>query len=165
VTKRIATALLFLSMAVVAVAYASAWLPGGAPGWAPWLLAVGMSTCMVSMMVMGAAREGRIGKLVFPFAFVFLVLVAGFGFALAYPGIDPADPVLWFGLPPRAAVVLYVVGFLPLFVVPIAYALTFDGQTLRPEDLERIRRHRTSAEPHDRPIAPGRAAEPTGAGR
>jgi hypothetical protein len=103
---------------------------------------VGMSASMVAMMVLGAVRDGRVGKLWIPFAFVFLVFTVGFGVALALPGTDPADPVLWLGLPPRAAIVLFAIGFLPLLVVPVAYAVTFDEQTLRLEDLERIRRHR-----------------------
>jgi hypothetical protein len=146
VIKSYAVAVLLLSMLLIAAAYGSAFLPGGTPAWAPWAMVVGMSASMVAMMVLGAARDGRVGKLVFPFAFVFVVFVAGFGIALAHPGTDPADPVLWLGLPPRAAIVLYVIGFLPLFVVPVADALTFDEQTLRVEDLERIRRHRTADE-------------------
>jgi hypothetical protein len=31
------------------------------------------------------------------------------------------------------------VGLLPLFVLPLAYGLTFDGQTLSEADLERVR--------------------------
>lgn len=145
-TKPLATLAVFVSTLCIAAAYASAFLPGGAPGWAPWLLAFGMCVCMVAMMVMGAAREGRVGRLAIPFGLVLLVLTAGFGAALAHPGTDPTNPELWLGLPPRAAIILYVIGFVPLFVVPVAYALTFDEQTLRPGDLERIRRHRTTAD-------------------
>jgi hypothetical protein len=171
VTKPLATLAVFFSTLCIAVAYGSAFLPGGTPGWAPWLLAFGMSTCMVAIMVMGAARKGRVGRLALPFAFVFLVLTVGFGAALAHPGTDPANPELWLGLPPRAAIILYVIGFMPLLVIPLAYALTFDEQTLRPEDLERIRRHRTVAE-NEADVAAGaernparRASEPTEVGR
>jgi hypothetical protein len=152
VTKPLATLAVFFSTLCIAVAYGSAFLPGGTPGWAPWLLAFGMSTCMVAIMVMGAARKGRVGRLALPFAFVFLVLTVGFGAALAHPGTDPANPEL-------------------LLVIPLAYALTFDEQTLRPEDLERIRRHRTVAE-NEADVAAGaernparRASEPTEVGR
>jgi hypothetical protein len=34
--------------------------------------------------------------------------------------------------------VLYGIGLLPTLVLPVAYALTFADQTLRPEDLERV---------------------------
>ena len=51
---------------------------------------------------------------------------------------------LWLGLPPRAAVVLYVIGFLPVLVLPLAYALTFDALTLSEADLARARAARTA---------------------
>jgi type II secretory pathway component PulM len=53
--------------------------------------------------------------------------------------VDPADPTLFLGLPPRAAVVLLGIGLLPLLVLPIAYALTFDEMTLNEADWEKIR--------------------------
>jgi hypothetical protein len=43
------------------------------------------------------------------------------------------------GLPARAAIVIYGVGLLPIVVLPIAYALTFETQTLSAEDVERVR--------------------------
>jgi MFS family permease len=135
----------FLSTLLIGTAYASAFGAGGTPGWAPWALAVGLSGCMVGVMVMGAVRQGRLGRLGIPLAFVFVVLVGCFGLALAHPGTDPADPELWLGLPPRAAIILFGVGLLPLLAMPLAYALTFEEQTLRPEDVERIRSHRTRA--------------------
>ncbi|HEX9084509.1 MAG TPA: hypothetical protein VF836_07205, partial [Gemmatimonadaceae bacterium] len=46
---------------------------------------------------------------------------------------------LWLGLPVRAAIVIYGVGLLPIIVLPIAYALTFETQTLSAEDVERVR--------------------------
>jgi hypothetical protein len=137
--KRAALGAVFLSVASIGAAYASAFFPGGAPGWAPWVMAVGIALLMVATMALGAAREGRLGRLTLPFAFVFLVLTVGFGVVLALPAADPLDPELWLGLPPRAAVVLYGVGLLPLLAVPLAYALTFDEMTLSDEDLARVR--------------------------
>ena len=129
-----------LSTLALAVAYGSAWLPGGAPAWASWLFVLGIAGLMVSMMWLGARRPGRgVGRLVLPFAFVFLVLVGGFGLVLLLPPADPADPVLWLGLPPRAAIVLYGIGLLPVLVLPVAYAMTFDELTLSEADLERVR--------------------------
>jgi hypothetical protein len=146
VIRHYAVAALFLGMLLVAAAYGSAFLPGGTPAWGPWSMVVGMTVSMVAIMALGAARDGRIGRLAVPFAFVLVVFIGGFGWALAHPGTDPTNPELWLGLPPRAAIVMYIVGFLPLLVVPVAYALTFDGQTLRAEDLERVRRFRTAAD-------------------
>jgi hypothetical protein len=139
-TKRLALAGLFLSTLLIAAAYASAFLPGGAPAWASWAMALGTAAMMVAAMTLGAARNGGIGVLWLPFAFTFLVIAGGFGAVLVLPPADPADPVLWLGLPPRAAIVMYGIGLLPLFVVPVAYALTFEARTLSSDDLERVRR-------------------------
>src|SRR5690606_16562291 len=119
---------------------ASAFLPGGAPRWAAWAMAAGISVMMVATTALGAARRGRLGALSVPFALVFLILMGGFGVALALPPPGPADATLWLGLPRGAAVVLYGVGLLPLFAVPLAYAVTFDTLTLSDADLERVRR-------------------------
>lgn len=137
--KRAALASVFLSVLAIGAAYASAFLPGGAPRWAPWAMAAGIAVLMVATMALGAARGDRLGRLALPFAFVLVVLLAGFGGVLALPPAAPADPALWLGLPPRAAVVLYGIGLLPLFAVPVAYALTFDEMTLSEEDLARVR--------------------------
>jgi hypothetical protein len=94
----------------------------------------------VSTMTLGAARAGRIGPLALPFGFVFLVVAGGFSLVLSLPPVDPAEPVLWLGLPPRAAIVLYGIGLLPLIAMPLVYALTFDRHTLGEADLERVRR-------------------------
>ncbi len=158
--KPIALGTVFLSTLVIAAAYASGFLPGGAPAWAPWALAVGVAAMLVAMMALGAARHGRIGRLVIPFAFVFVVLAGGFGLVLALPGVDPVNPELWLGLPPRAAIVLFGIGLLPLFAVPIAYALTFEEQTLSAEDLARLRSlTRGAREPAAEEMTPVAASE------
>ena len=137
--RRWALGAIFASALAIMVAYLSAFLPGGSPTWAAWLFTAGMSVMMVATMALGAARNGSIGKLWIPFALVLVILLAGFGAVLALPPADPADPTLWLGLPPRAAIVLFGIGFLPLFLVPVSYAWTFAEQTLAPGDLDRIR--------------------------
>lgn len=137
--RRAAVGAIGLASLAIAVAYASL-LTGAAPRWAPWLFAAGVDTLLVALMTLGAARHGRgVGRLALPFAATFIVLAAGFGAVLALPPADPGDPTLWFGLPPRAAVILYGIGFLPVLVLPVAYALTFDELTLTDEDLARVR--------------------------
>ena len=92
------------------------------------------------IMILGATRGRRgIGPLKIPFAFVVVVLVIGFGAALALPATEGPLSTLWLGLPARAAIVIYGVGLLPIVVLPIAYALTFETQTLSAEDVERVR--------------------------
>ncbi|HEU4699299.1 MAG TPA: hypothetical protein VFS40_08970 [Gemmatimonadales bacterium] len=136
---RLALAALVLSALLIAGAYASAFLPGGTPAWAPWLCAAGVPVMLVATMVLGAARGGRLsGRLALAFLLVGLLLVAGFALALGLPA-EAAGAPLRLGLPLRAAIVVYGIGLLPILILPVAYALTFEAQTLRPEDLERVR--------------------------
>jgi hypothetical protein len=139
VIKRVALSLLFIAHVAIAAAYASAFLPGGAPPWSAWLVVLGTSLALPSVLLVGAERAGRIGVLWIPIALSLGVLVAGFGAVLLMPPADPADPTLWLGLPPRAAIVLYGIGLIPYLIVPVAYALTFESRTLSEADLERVR--------------------------
>jgi hypothetical protein len=141
--SRAAVGVLAAATVVVAVAYASAFGSGGAPRWAGWLLAGAVPAALAATMVLGAARRGRVsGRLLAAFGGVALLLATAFGLALGLPdgagGGALGEPLL-LGLPRRAAVVVYGVGLLPVFVLPVIYALTFDAQTLRAEDLERVR--------------------------
>jgi hypothetical protein len=139
VIKRVALSLLFIAHVAIAAAYASAFLPGGAPPWSAWLVVLGTSLALPAVILLGAERAGRIGVLWIPIALCFVVLVAGFGAVLLMPPADPADPTLWLGLPPRAAIVLYGIGLIPYLIVPVAYALTFESRTLSEADLDRVR--------------------------
>jgi hypothetical protein len=138
--RRVALGALVISSLVIAAAYASAFLPGGAPGWAPWAMVLGNAAMPVAIMVLGAARRrGGVGRLAVPFAFTFLLLAGGFGVVLLLPPADPTGSALILGLPPAAAVILYGIGLAPLFVLPLAYAWTFDEVTLSEDDLQRVR--------------------------
>lgn len=139
-TRRAALVALFIGIAAIAAGYATAFSAGRTPAWAAWLLALGIPLALAAIMILGAARGRRgIGPLKIPFAFVALVLVIGFGAALALPATEGPLSTLWLGLPARAAIVIYGVGLLPIVVLPIAYALTFETQTLSAEDVERVR--------------------------
>lgn len=138
--KRLALSAFLASVLLIAAAYGSAFLPGEPPGWAAWALAMGTCVALVSMMAVGASRGGRIGRrLGAAFGLVLAITAGGFAVLLALPAADPADPTLILGLPPRAAVLLYGIGLLPFFVVPLAYAWTFDDFTLSDADLARVR--------------------------
>ena len=139
-TRRVSLGALIVGISAIAVAYAAALLPRGAPAWAPWLLALGIPVALGAIMILGAAR-GRmgIGPLKYPFAFVVAVLAIGFCAALALPATESPLSKLWLGLPARAAIVIYGIGLLPIVVLPVAYALTFETQTLNAEDVERVR--------------------------
>ncbi len=139
-TRRAARAVLVIAVCAIAAGYAAAFFPGGAPVWAPWLLAVGIPGALGGIMALGAARgRAGIGKLKFPFAFVFVVLTGGFCLALGLPASESIGSTLWLGLPTRAAIVIYGIGLLPIVVLPVAYALTFDTQTLSQSDIDRVR--------------------------
>jgi hypothetical protein len=139
---RVAVIALAVATVAIGVAYASALLggSGGPPRWAPWLLALGVPTALVSVMTLGAARHGRVpGVLLAAFVLVGVTLAAGFALALALPAAaGTAGEPLLLGLPRRAAIVVYGIGLLPVLVLPVAYALTFEAQTLRDEDLARV---------------------------
>jgi hypothetical protein len=139
-TRRAALVALFIAIAGIAVGYASAFMKGGAPWWGAWFLAIGIPVALGAVMILGAVRGERgIGSLKFPFAFVILVLAMGFCAALALPATEGPLSRLWLGLPARAAIVIYCVGLLPIIVLPVAYALTFETLTLSSEDVDRVR--------------------------
>lgn len=139
-TRRAATALLFISIVALAIAYAVALATGGASSWSSWIAAVAIPSALTAVMVVGALRGDRgIGRLKIPFLFVALILIAGFVAALALPATEDAGSRLLLGLPLRAAIVVYGIGLLPIVVLPVAYALTFETQTLSAEDVERVR--------------------------
>lgn len=139
-TRRLARLALIIAIGMIALGYASAFMTGGAPQWAPWMLALGIPTALGGVMVLGATRgDAGIGPLKAPFAFVFLILAVGFSAALALPANEGPLSTLWLGLPTRAAIIIYGIGLFPIVVLPLAYALTFETQTLSAADIERVR--------------------------
>ncbi len=139
-TRSAALAALISGVLAIAIGYAAAFWREGTPAWAPWLLALGIPISLGAIMILGAARGQRgIGPLKLPFLFVVAVLAIAFCAALALPSTEGPLSKLWLGLPARAALVIYGIGLLPIVVLPVAYALTFETQTLSAEDLERVR--------------------------
>jgi hypothetical protein len=138
-TRDVAFVLLVLSVIGMAVAYASAFLPPSVARVGPWLMAVAVPLTLVSILMLGAARGTQpLGRLVWPFLLVLLLVAGGFGLALILPAEGPTSPLV-LGLPLRAAVILLGVGIVPLFILPVAYALTFDRHTLSDDDIARVR--------------------------
>jgi hypothetical protein len=139
ITKRVALATTFAGTGAIAVGYASAFVAGGPPGWAAWLLALGIPASIGGVILLGAARgSAGVGRLWVPIAFVTLTLAIGFCLALGIGPTESADSVLWLGLPARAAILIYGIGLMPAIVLPLAYALTFETQTLSEEDVKRV---------------------------
>lgn len=138
--RRWAIGTLFVSITAIAISYGAAFSKSGTPTWSPWLIAIAVPISLVAIMILGAARgAGGIGRLKVPFAFVALTLIIGFTAALALPATEGPMSKLWLGLPLRAAIVVYGVGLLPIVVLPVAYALTFETQTLSAQDVVRVR--------------------------
>jgi hypothetical protein len=137
--KRTLIRLLVASCLLVALSYAAVF--AGAPrGWAPWTLAIGANGVIVSLMAIGAVRRDTLPRsLVWTFAGLFLFCAGCFVTALALPAAEGANGPLLLGLPLRTAIVLYGIGVVPIFVLPLAYALTFESSTLNEGDLERVR--------------------------
>ena len=161
-TKRVARLTMTIATLAIAIGYASAFKPGGAPTWGPWLLALGIPGALGGIMVLGAARErGGVGRLAIPFAFVIITLVVGFGLALGLPANEGPTSELWLGLPLRAAIVVYGIGLMPVVILPVAYALTFGTQTLSAEDVERVKRVGPVRAQSEREIAASHGAERT----
>lgn len=140
ITRDAARFALVAATVAIAIGYAVAFKPGGAPSWAPWMLALGMPAALGAIMILGAARGDKgIGSLKLPFLFVFVVLASGFCLALALPANEGKGAALLLGLPIRASIVIYGIGLLPIVVLPVAYAITFDTQTLSESDIARVR--------------------------
>lgn len=147
--RRYALLLIFGATLCIALAYASAFGRDGAPPWGNWLLACGLSLLLVATIALGAARRRRgVGRLAMSLVFTFVVLFGGFGLALWLPATESAGMPLLLGLPLRAAIVLYGIGALPLLVLPLVFALTFDDLGPSADDLRRVKeagaRHRAS---------------------
>ena len=145
--KRGALVALFASFVAIGVAYAAAIASAGTATWSPWVMAIATSVSMVATMALGAARMGQplggLRRLLVPFGLVLLIMLVAFAAALLLPA--GGEPLL-LGLPRRAAIVLYGIGVLPVFILPLAYALTFDELTLTEEDLKRVREAAGTAE-------------------
>lgn len=149
-TRQLALASIAASAVVITLCYASAFAPGGAPAWIGWPFMIATSLSLVGAMTLGAVRRGTsLGPLAIPFALTLVILIGGFGLALMQPA-PTVESRLWFGLPAGAALVLYGVGLLPVLILPLAYALTFDRYTLSGDDLDRVRRQVAELQAADR---------------
>lgn len=152
--KRVALGATATATAGIAVSYAAAFVPGGAPAWAPWTLAASVSVAMVSLAALGAARrDGRVGVVLLPLGMTLVLLIACFAAALALPSGAVGSERIVLGLPLRAAIVLYGIGIVPAFILPLSYALTFDSHTLTEADIARVREAARAARKDTRPAS------------
>jgi len=137
--RRIALWCCAAGVALIGVAYASAWLPHGAPRWGVWSMITGAGLTLAATLALGAlGSSARRCWIVATAGFLFVVVVAGLGLPLLLPDRGAAEPLL-LGLPLRAAIEIYGVGLLPMAVLPFVYAREFDVRELDPAALAEFR--------------------------
>ena len=138
--KRRLVRLLAAFCCVIAIAYGALFVVTPPPAWAPVCLAIGANGVMMSLMAIGAMRRDTIPRsLAYTFVILFALCAGSFVAALLMPPHEGVGGTLLLGLPLRTAIVVYAVGVVPIFVLPFAYALTFDSSTLNEDDLARVR--------------------------
>lgn len=131
----------WLGALIIGLAYAAACFPGATGAAAPWLMTVGIPVLLVSLILLATRRKGAArlpSILVLGLGFLGLVLLLGFGAALALPPETSVTP-LYLGLPRRAALVIYGIGILPVGILPLVFALSFDRVVLSEEELRDLR--------------------------
>ncbi len=139
-TRRAALAFLACSSPAILLAFVAG-TPAGDVVFA--LLAMAFP---VALIALGAQRRGSLGPLLWPLAALALVLEGCIVAMLMLRGQVLAAS--WFGgLPLAAAVQFYGLFLLPLFIVSLAYAWTFERFGLRQEDLDDLRRRFGSVTP------------------
>jgi len=91
------------------------------------------------------ARRGGLGPLALPLI-ALLVFLEGCAVGMLLLRGQVLDGPWFGGLPAAAAVQLYGLWLVPLFLVALVYALTFDRFEMRQEDLDRLDRFNRDAE-------------------
>lgn len=159
--RKYALSLVVAGTLAIAVAYALAFVPGASTVGA-WLMALGLATMIVSLMALGAVRRGdSVGALRLPLLVTFVAIAGCFIAALSLPAEGAGSTVIM-GFPLRAAIVIYGVGLVPLVMLPVVYAMTFDAMTLSEDDLARVRAVRARLAAERSAVGDGRHASARG---
>jgi hypothetical protein len=132
-----------VSVISAAAALGSAFLGAAESVWPAIVLAWATAGLLASLIGLGGSRPpGGIGAATRPVwvaaGAVLLLVGGGLSVALLLGEAEPGGRLMG-GLPAGAAVLVYVVGIFPAFVIPVVYAWGFDRTTLGPDDLERLR--------------------------
>ncbi len=106
-------------------AYLSAFAPGGAPPWAAWAMTGAIVLLGGGFTLLAGGTASRRRWVLLAAGLLVAVLGGAFGAALVLPPGEPAAAPLWFGLPRRAALVIYGIGLLPAVALPLCYAAAF----------------------------------------
>jgi hypothetical protein len=120
---------LALGCATIAAAYGTTFTPARTTI-APWLMAMGLALASSASVALGALRGKRTPRVLWwTVVFVAVELAGGFGFVLFGLQADPRTSPVVLGLPIHTAVLVYGVGLVPMVLLPLVYALTFDTST------------------------------------
>lgn len=104
-----------------------------------WVLAGALAVLLPATMALGAPRAGPRGRAARAAIWGTGVLLAtAFGLALALPATEGTGSLLLLGLPVRAAIVVFGAGVLPMLVLPLVYAWSFDASTFEVARLRRV---------------------------
>jgi hypothetical protein len=128
-----------IGAACVGGAYLVAWRSGATAPAAAWLLVAGNAVTMATALLLGARGARRSPWLVGAAALVGIMLIAAFAAGLLLPAESAGAPLV-LGLPARLAYIVYGVGVLPVFVLPMAFARDFSDDGLDPGSLAALRR-------------------------
>ena len=130
--------LLLVGLLAVGAAYGSVLL-GVAATAAPWWLASGTTAVLAGIAVLGAARRGRpTPVLTAAVVLSFVSVLVGLLLPLVLPAPHATSPLM-LGLPRPTAILLLLVGLLPLLLLPLAYGYAFDREVLSDDDLRTLR--------------------------
>jgi hypothetical protein len=125
-TSRGPISLLITGLALVALAYVLAF--AGASASAPWALALGATLVLTAMLWLGGRRRGRLPRaLAAACVIAALATFGGFSYALLAPA-PTSEGALLLGIPRTAAILLSLVGAVPMFALPLLYAAAFDDE-------------------------------------
>lgn len=128
--RRAALTLLLASMLAMLVAFAAAFaasLVGAAtPRWASAVMAGATGMCLAAFIGVALGERARDGRIVAVLAFVGLGVGGALTALLWVPETTGPEDALWGGLPLGAALLVYGIGLLPMLIVPVVYAWTFD---------------------------------------
>lgn len=137
--RRAGLSFLVLGLLAVAASYAAV-LAGVALRAAPWWLALGTTAVLAGMAALGIARRGRTApRLAGAIAVCFASVAVGLAIPLILAPPASGDPLL-LGLPRPTAILLALVGLLPLLFLPLAYAAAFEREVLSDADLAALQR-------------------------
>lgn len=115
--------------------------------WNDWILALASITFPCALMLLGASRGGKGGPVGWIVAVLWLLLTATFLGMLWLRGVPVTTGPSFLGLPLAMALQLYGLFVVPLVWTCLAYAWAFDRWTLRPDDLDQLRRRFPRREP------------------